>query len=374
MAIIDTTRTEVPLEEQATSEPTATLLVDSDIHPVLLPPELVRRLPSPWDEHYTTFGTRVPGLSYPRLRNGGMRVDAWPEGGFPGSDLSLTRTQLLDEYGIDVGILIPLASHAWGAEARGFAGALCATGNDWIAEEWLDREPRLRATIDIPFEHPDLAVREIERRAGDPRFVQVLVSGNGEAQMGDAKYWPIYEAAAASGLPIACHVGGYESHHSGAGWPSYYIEDHLWLHSTVAQLTVSFISEGVFERFPSLQVVLVEGGITWAGPLMWAMDAAFARIGGELAHLQRKPSEYFRDHFWFTTQPIEEPDDPRQLVEALGFIDMPERILFASDYPHWDFDAPSRALPRVIAGDARDRIMGRNAARLYDLGRSQPPG
>ena len=58
-----------------------------------------------------------------------------------------------------------------------------------------------------------------------------------------------------------------------------------------------------------------------------------------MPHLKRPPSEYLREHFWFTTQPIEEPEDPDHLVEMFDWIGW-DRMLFSTDYPHWDFDDP----------------------------------
>ena len=44
---------------------------------------------------------------------------------------------------------------------------------------------------------------------------------------------------------------------------------------------------------------------------------------------------------------------------------MTDRVMFSSDYPHWDFDSPSRALPAAVPSPLREKIMGENAARLY---------
>ena len=64
------------------------------------------------------------------------------------------------------------------------ASAFCKAINDWIAAEWLARDPRLRASIVVPMQAPDLAIEEIERRAGDNRFVSVLVLAQGESLLG----------------------------------------------------------------------------------------------------------------------------------------------------------------------------------------------
>ena len=64
------------------------------------------------------------------------------------------------------------------------SAALCRAINDWLAAEWLDRDPRLRASIVVPVHSPELAAEEIERRAADPRFVQVLLLAMTEMPLG----------------------------------------------------------------------------------------------------------------------------------------------------------------------------------------------
>ena len=83
--------------------------------------------------------------------------------------------------------------------------------------------------------------------------------------------------------------------------------------------------------------------------------------------LDRPPSELIRDRFWVSTQPMEEPERPEQLLELLDQLAMPGRIMFSTDYPHWDFDAPDRALPAVLPEDMRRGILHDNAASLYGL-------
>jgi predicted TIM-barrel fold metal-dependent hydrolase len=128
---------------------------------------------------------------------------------------------------------------------------------------------------------------------------------------------------------------------------------------------LSLVVEGVFERFPGLKVVLQEGGFAWLPWLMWRSDMAFELLRDEVAHLQRKPSETIREHFWFTTQPIEEPERPEWLPQLLDELAMPGHALFATDYPHWDFDAPDSALPASLDDELRAGIFAGNARQLY---------
>ena len=73
--------------------------------------------------------------------------------------------------------------------------------------------------------------------------------------------------------------------------------------------------------------------------MTWRMDKQWERMRKEVPHLKRPPSEYVREHFWFATQPIEEPENPQHLSEVIDWIGW-DKLVFSSDYPHWDFDDP----------------------------------
>ena len=47
-------------------------------------------------------------------------------------------------------------------------------------------------------------------------------------------------------------------------------------------------------------------------------------------------------------------------------IDAEKLLLFATDYPHWDFDTPDRSLP-PLSDSARERIYATNALEFYGL-------
>jgi len=92
--------------------------------------------------------------------------------------------------------------------------------------EWMDEEPRLVGALVVPYEYPDLAVREIERRASDRAGCRSSCPTALRIHSAVGKYWPIYEAAVAHGLPVAVHTAGYWPHLD-TGWPSYYLEEHV---------------------------------------------------------------------------------------------------------------------------------------------------
>ncbi|MEP7200513.1 MAG: amidohydrolase family protein [Chloroflexota bacterium] len=352
--------------------PTHDAIIDGDIHNYVASPQLLfPYLAERWQRRLDAGGIGVgigaayPGGNYPKHHPYAARVDAWPPGKVPGADLDFMRKQLLDEWNIAYGVLNTL--HFAGQQRiPEYAQALATALNDWQVEHWLDPEPRLRAAIIAPFEDGDAGAAEVERCARDKRFVQVLVPVRTQEPLGRRKYWPMYEAAERNGLPIAIHFGGSNGWPiTGAGWPSFYIEDHAGMAQSFQSHVISLVCEGVFERFPALKVVLVEGGFAWLAPLMWRLDQSWKRLRDEVPHVTRLPSETIREHFWFTTQPIEEPPKPLYFKQLLEQLDMNDRILFATDYPHWDFDAPDQSLPTNIAPALRRQIMSENARALY---------
>jgi predicted TIM-barrel fold metal-dependent hydrolase len=122
--------------------------------------------------------------------------------------------------------------------------------------------------------------------------------------------------------------------------------------------------EGVLERYPALRIVLIEAGFAWLPPLGWRLDKIWKRLRDEVPHLTRAPSEYIRQHIWVSTQPMEETDRPEQLIDVMSWIGW-DRFMFASDYPHWDFDDPLVALPPVLDEERRARVFAGNARALY---------
>jgi uncharacterized protein len=346
-------------------------VIDADIHNTVSSNEVLHPyLSKRWRDYLDNAGIRFyyPGAFYPRLNANAARTDSWPRSGqIPGSDLDFMREQLLDAWDLEFGILNPL--YLAGEQSNlDYAVALASALNDWLVAAWLDPEPRLRSAIVTPYEEGPRAAAEIERVASDRRFVQVLLAARTREPLGRRKYWPIYEAASRLGLPVAMHFGGAGGWPiTGAGWPSYYYEDHAGMPQAFQAQVISLVFEGVFEHFPELKFVLVEGGFAWLPPLMWRMDLAWERLGGEVPHLKRPPSEVIRQHFWLTTQPIEEPSRPAYFHQLFKHLNMPDRLMFATDYPHWDFDAPDQALPAGLPAAAAERVLAGNARSLYGL-------
>lgn len=353
----------------SSSTRTDTAIIDCDVHAYLNEGDLERFLSPFWKQYYTDNGIRsYDGSHYPRANPQAARYDAWPpDGSLPGGSLGFTQEQLIDAYNLEYAILTPLTG-AGEILNLDFGLAYAQAVNDWQVEDWTSRDKRIKGSLIVPYESGELSASEIHRMGGHPDFVQVLLITRTREPLGQRRYWPMYEAALEHDLPIAVHFGGTGGQPlTGAGWPSFYIEDHAGMAQSFQAQVTSLVSQGVFEIFPDLKFVLIEGGFGWMPPLMWRLDTTYKKLHKELIRVKDLPSNYIRKHFWISTQPIEEPLEDHQFLELLNHLDMDGRLMFATDYPHWDFDSPDRALPASVSITTRKMIMSENARRLYRL-------
>src|SRR5580698_1527949 len=188
-----------PLLEREATAKSRLRIIDCDVHPSFhAKSDLNPFLPKRWQEHLKTYGDhlRTPYIGttpYPRSSPLIARRDAWPpSGGPPGSDLDFMREQLLDPNDIAWGVLAPLSAAARNTD---LGAAYCNAVNEWQIEKWVKTEPRLRACVTVAQDDAALAVAEIEHRAGDPNFVQILLPSKTTEPLGRKRYWPIFAAA-----------------------------------------------------------------------------------------------------------------------------------------------------------------------------------
>jgi len=348
-------------------------IIDVDIHPKSSVEDLRPYLSNRWWDHLHTYGSRqrqgfLKGFPYPKSQPQASRRDSWPPGGgLPASDLDFMKKQYLDFYPIEYAIMNPLSPTGQGDQNDEFSAAMAFAANEFQIEGWNRRDSRLLASVVVPYEDGEASRTEIRRRAGDRRFAHVLLRSRTCELMGKKRYWPIYEAAIEAGLPVGVHVFGTSGRPaSNTGWPSFYIED-MTEHAACCQAqVVSLITEGVFERYPELKIVMIEAGFGWMPSLGWRLDKTWKRLKDEVPHLRKAPSEYLRQHIWVSTQPMEEAEEPEHLIDMMDWVGW-DHIMFSTDYPHWDFDDPFVALPPTLDDKRRAQIFSGNARALYRL-------
>ena len=342
-------------------------IVDCDLH--VYPrssDEIVERLP----ERYREKGLSSPDGNW-ASPIGRFREDAIPENGPGGSDPDLTR-QYLDAAGIDRAIVTGGGPNLRASTQpdRRYAAALCRAYNDWLVDEWLAVDDRLRGSISVASIAPEAAAEEIRRLGDRPDVVQVIVGSGTKIALGAKRYWPIYEAAVEAGLPVAIHAGsegyGVANPNTGAGYPSTYLEMRSVAPANFMGQMLNLVLEGPLVEYPDLRIVMVGGGYGWIPSFLWRMDKCWKGLQDDFPWVKRPPSEYVREQLRFATYPIDEPGNAEHLQSTLEMISADETLLFGSNYPHWDSYEPGGTLPDLEPSLARS-IFSETATELYDL-------
>lgn len=349
-------------------------IIDCDVHHNLADKEaLFPYLPRQYVEQIKDFGTMSPGVGYTNMPGAGARQDLWTgvEGERnPSTVPAVCIEKHLDYYDIDVAVLTGgpygMAVHP----TVDYAAAFCRAFNDWTLEEWVAKDERLWASIHIAPADPQQAVAEIERLGDHPRVAQVLMPAGALHPFGNRIYHPIYEACERHGLPVCVHFGGegagFSAPPTAAGYPTYYLEMRMARPQIAMAHTTSLICEGVFEKFPNFKFLFIEHDVFWVPGLMWHMDADWKSLRDYTPWVKRLPSDYLREHIRFGSQPFPNAPDRQALLTFLEWLHADEVMVFASDYPHWDWDEPSTFL-RGFEQTFRDQVMYENALELYGM-------
>jgi predicted TIM-barrel fold metal-dependent hydrolase len=353
------------------AEATSSLnLVDCDLHNnVPHVRDLFPYLPTHWREHIeqTLFKGPVDNI-YPRNAPIAARPGSIPEGGSVASpNVDVIRQQVLDPLGVDIGILC--CSYAIDSVHHPDAAvALARAVNDWQIAEWLDREPRLRASIVVPSQIPALAVAEIDRVGDHPGFVQVYLPVRSQHPYGSRLYHPLWDAITRHDLVAGMHFGGSPGNPpTPSGWPSYFFEEYAGMAQVFQSQLVNIISEGVFDQFPTARLALLESGFTWLPPFMWRFDKEWRNLRRTVPWVRRSPSTYIREHVRISIAPLDAPPIPRHLTQILEQIGSDDVLLYASDFPHLHVHDPLRGWLQDVPESLARKICVDNARALYRL-------
>lgn len=303
--------------------------------------------------------------------DGAYRLEAFPEGGWvPGADYELMKQQLLDPLGTEKAILTYDVGLQSGMPNPQLAAALCRAANEYTVNHWLPLDERLCGMILVPMSVPEDAASEIAHWAGHPRMAGVLLVINVLSKpFGHPIYDPIYRAAAEHDLPIVIHLSGGEN--AGGSVPTLLEIYPLFTQAAMHHLS-SMITHAVFEKFPTVRVMLTEWGFTWLPSVAKRLDSAFDVLRAESPLVRRRPSEVIHEHIRFSTQPFEYVPS-RALASILEpFHGMEDILCFSSDYPHWDADEPLRIATR-LPKEWHDKVFYENAARFFGFERPSVP-
>lgn len=352
--------------EKRANPPTIPGLFDVEIHASVDRARVAERLPTRFRERFRAAGFGTHGRLNFDQRGGGNRADARPGGP---SKPEVIREDLLDPHNIRLAILTGESYDNSIYADLELCSAAATAQNATLMEEFVPTDDAFLGAIRLNFNDPAAAVQEIERWAHHQRVAGIITCTASVETPGSRRYDPIFQAAAEAGFVIAYHTTqegrALCPPPSSAGYPSRYIEYHSGLAASAIGHAASLVTNGVFARHPNLKVIYLEGGICWALPLMWSLDADWKSLSAEYTGLPEPPSHYLKRHIRFTTQPIEEPPNGRDLLKVYQEVGLDQSIVFSTDYPHWDFDNPNRFLPSCFTLEMRERILWKNAANLY---------
>jgi predicted TIM-barrel fold metal-dependent hydrolase len=105
--------------------------------------------------------------------------------------------------------------------------------------------------------------------------------------------------------------------------------------------------------------------VTWLPGFLWRFSKFWRGVRSEVPWVDRSPAEIVRDHVRLTIQPFDGPADPDQVERVIEHLRSDAMLLYASDYPHWQFDG-DETVPAGIPAGLHRKILVENPLATYD--------
>lgn len=269
----------------------------------------------------------------------------------------IEKTVLFTSEGLSVGFI----------QVPQYAIAVCRAYNDYVYNKYAKLSDRLRPMALIPMQDVAAAVLELKRAVEDLGLPGAMLPSTGlPLHLGHQNYWPIYEEAEKLDCPLAVHGGS----NRGMGLDTFTVmtASHVLHHPIPLMISlVSFIYDGVFDRFPNLRVAFMEGGCGW---LPCVLDRMKRNVG------------YYKHYKGPELEPLEYIAGGRVLIgcegseETLAYVIKrvgAKPFAYASDYPHEvDFVAAQKEIEEMVerqdlSREEKQAVLGGNAKRFFKL-------
>jgi aminocarboxymuconate-semialdehyde decarboxylase len=240
----------------------------------------------------------------------------------------------------------------------GAAAAMDRQANEGIADWVRAYRGRFIGSFTLPLQDMPRALAELGYAVKNLglRIANLPAAHHGR-YLGDPYFLPLWEAIVDNGVAALVHPDGIKD----ADFQQFSLWNAIGQGIEETRVMASLIYEGIFERFPDLQIVISHAGGYL--PLYIArLDRNATAHPASMKNLRRKPSEYLRN-FYFDTVTYD-PLIVRILAERVGA----DRLLFGSDYPFGDddpmqlvhrcgFDQPTTA---AVAGGNAEALLQRS--------------
>jgi predicted TIM-barrel fold metal-dependent hydrolase len=301
------------------------------------------------------------------------------EEGHPGAHNTKARLQAMDDMGVHAQICYQNSGVTQ-------AGSLMSLGddelaltviklyNDASAERQQESGQRLFTLGHLPLW--DKAAMEVEAERCLDMGIKGFVLPDTPERLKIPSflddYWtPLLEMCEDRGAPINFHLNAAIDPNL-LTWEGFEFEQQLAVVATMfsignAATLGNWMVSGRLDRHPKLKIGLIESGMGWVPFGIEALEHQFNEmLPSKSKLLQRRPWEYFRDHFWVTYW--FEKVGPAKLLDVLGY----DKVLFETDFPH-----PTSLYPGVqdhimetLGGypeEVRKKVLETNAVKLYNL-------
>jgi len=356
------------------------LIVDADAHQNENESwsDIVPFIEDPVVRHFAEYSRHMSAMLFPSGGNAANQSGSGRLERYPGRslekvpsdiprDVSLVRREM-DSIGVDYQVVFPTSLLGLGMHPdTNMEVQLAWAYTRWMTEVVMPHEPRVKTMVYLPFNEPEACMRFIETFGDRPGVVGFMVAGARYRPIHHNVYAPIYRAIEERGKPLGFHANYYAKERVLEGMNRFLSVHALgFVLYNLVHLT-NVIINGIPERFPKLRMIWIESGLAWVPFLMQRLDNEYMMRTAEAPLLKRPPSEYMRESCYYTTQPMES-GDLQALETTFRMINADSQLLFASDYPHWDFNLPSTIYDLPFLGEAQKRrILGENARALFRL-------
>jgi predicted TIM-barrel fold metal-dependent hydrolase len=292
--------------------------------------------------------------------------DSMPFGACNATD----RLDLMDQENLECSLLYPTIGLLWEVEETDpeISLAYARAYNRWIADFCRDSGGRLVPIAMLTMLDVEGSARELERAVADGcKGCWVNPFNHNRVIHGHSDHDPLFAKCVELDVPFAIHptfhpygtaAGIFDIPREGMSYAGM-----IWLRSIVQQALISFFSLGTLDRFPELQLGVLEAGSGWIGALLDRLDAYSASMN--MAGKKPSASEYFRRQCFISGDP-DETAVPF-IIDHVGS----DSFMWATDYPHpdhphtWVDDLTRYA--ESLTPVARSKVLGENVKRIYKL-------
>jgi predicted TIM-barrel fold metal-dependent hydrolase len=247
---------------------------------------------------------------------------------------------------------------------------ICRMAND-ITKQHMDEHPdRFLGFATLPMADPKAAAQELERCVKELGFCGVLLAGRYKGRFyNEEEFFPIFEKAAELDVPVSFHPAfipmevqkayymsdaysydvGMEFASAGYGW-----------HSEVGIQIMRLILSGIFDRLPNLKFISGH----WGETIPAFLDRMDIILDQKITGLQKRVSEYYKEHVYITPSGIMSIDQLEYIVKLMGA----DHVLYAVDYPYMKpQNVYEFLMESSLTDEEKELIAYKNAERLLHL-------